>query len=97
MTHGEVVKFKNMFPWINLKLMNENPKEYDYFILKLYLMELKTGFKVGRINKTNNKGTKVTYEIIENKEEALKYKELIENKVKEFNEKYNEKLRVMYS
>lgn len=89
-----VVGYSKQFPTVNLKMQNDDPIGYDYSILILYSLETDKGFKVKKIGKTTGKGTKVTYETIKDKEDAIKYKEILESKVKDFNKKYKRKLKV---
>lgn len=88
----QVMSYGKEFPSVNLKMQKDDPMGYEYSLLILYSLETDKGFKVKKIGKTTVKGTKVTYEPIKDKEAAIKYKELLESKVKDFNNKYKRKL-----
>jgi len=90
----QVMGFQKEYPTVNLKMQKEDEKGYEYSILILYTLETERGFKVKKIGKTTRKGTKVTYEVIKSKDEALDYKKLLEQKVKEFNNKWDTKIEV---
>ena len=76
---------------LNLDLMKNSRKFYDLAIIKLYILELESGFIVKRINKTYRKGTKVIFKRCESQEEASKYSEKVNEMVREYKEKYKEK------
>lgn len=88
------VGFSKDFNKLNLKLKNEDEKKYDYAILLLYLNELDRGFKVKKINKTTNKGTKVSYIAIKTEEELNQYMKEVSSFIDEFNKKWNEDLKL---
>ena len=73
---------------LNLELMNNNRKFYDFAILGLYTLEIDNGFIVKRINKTYRKGTKVTFKRCESQEEAKLYSEKANEMMREYKEKY---------
>lgn len=90
----QVMGFQKIYSAVDLKMQQENEKVYEYSILLLYTFETERGFKVKKIGKTNRNGTKVTYEVIKNEEEAIEYKKLLEQKVKEFNDKWGANIKV---
>ena len=90
----QVMGFQKTYPTVNLEMEKKNEKVYEYSILLLYTFETERGFKVKKIGKTTRNGTKVTYEVIKSGEEALKYKGLLERKVKEFNNKWDTKIKI---
>lgn len=90
----QVMGFQKTYTAVDLKMQQENEKVYEYSILLLYTFETERGFKVKKIGKTNRSGTKVTYEVIKSEEEAIEYKKLLEQKVKEFNDKWGAKIKV---
>lgn len=94
MSEIQVMGFQNTYPTINLKMQRENKKGYDYSILVLHAIETGNGFKVKKINKTTSKGTKVTFEAIKNEKDALDYRNLVDQKVKEFNDKWGTKMKL---
>lgn len=95
MSEVQVMGFQKTCPTVNLKIQ-EDKKGYDYAILVLHAIEVENGFKVKKINKTTSKGTKVTFEAIKSEKDALDYKSLLEQKVKDFNDKWGTKIRVSY-
>lgn len=95
MVYIETIEFQKSYSELNTKMKDSNPKFFDYMILQLYVFEYDKGYKVKKIYKTNSKGTKVTYEPIKSKEELDKYINLIKDKVKEFNDKWNDNLCVI--
>lgn len=90
----QVMGFQKTYPTVDLKMQQENEKVYKYSILLLYTFETERGFKVKKIGKATTKGTKVTYEVIKNEKDALEYKSFLEQKVKEFNDKWGTKIKV---
>lgn len=90
----QVMGFQKEYSTVNLKMQKEDERIYDYSILILYTLETERGFKVKKMGKTTRKGTKVTYEVIKSEGEALDYKKLLEQKVKEFNDKLGIKIKV---
>lgn len=90
----QVMGFQKTYTAVDLKMQQENEKVYEYSILLLYTFETERGFKVKKVGKTTRKGTKVTYEVIKSEGEALEYKKLLEQKVKEFNDKWGAKIKV---
>lgn len=90
----QVIEFQKTYPVVNLEMQKENGKKYDYSILLLYTLETEKGFKVKRIGKTTRKGTKVTYTSFKSEGDALDYKKLLEQKVKDFNDKWSSKLNI---
>lgn len=91
----QCIEFQKEFPTINLKMQKENEREYEYSMLVLYTLETEHGFMVKRIGKTTSKGTKVNYIPFKSKEDVRKYSELLESKVKAFNEKYGTDLKLV--
>lgn len=89
-----VQEYQIEYPTVNLKIRNSNERLYDYSILTLYTMECEKGFKVKKINKTTNKGTKVTFEPFKSKEDIQEYKKFLENKMAEYNEKWKANVRL---
>ena len=76
---------------LNLDLMKNSRKFYDFAILGLYTLEIDNGFIVKRINKTYRKGTKVTFKRCESQEEAKLYSKKANEMMREYKEKYKEK------
>lgn len=90
----QVMEFQKEYTTVNLEMQKEDQREYEYAILILYTLETDKGFKVKKIGKTTRKGTKVTYEAFKSETDSLDYKKLLEQKVKEFNDKWNAKLKI---
>lgn len=86
--------FTKIFRSINLDLMQTDEKCYDYAILLIYIDECSNGYKVKKINKTTEKGTTVVYEAIANANDFKRYKEMIADKINEFNDKWNENVQL---
>ena len=81
-------EFQKNYASVNSNLQKEDAKGYDYMIILIYLEELKKGYKVKRVNKKTKKGTTVTYSRIGSKEELEDYMKLIQDKIQEFNDKW---------
>lgn len=88
-----VMEYQIEYPTVNTKLKVENERLYDYSVLTLYTMECEKGFKVKKINKTTNKGTKVTFEPFKSEEDVQKYKNFLEIKMNDYNEKWDAKVK----
>lgn len=84
------VEFCKNYGGINLEFKKNEPKQYDIAMIAIHLEELKNGFMVKRINKTNSKGTKVVYRAIKDEEELDNYVSFLEELVEEFNKKWDE-------
>jgi hypothetical protein len=82
-------EFQKNYASVNLDFQKKDAKGYDYMIILIYLEELKKGYKVKRINKTTKKGTTVIYSRIGSKEELEDYMKLLQDKIQEFNEKWD--------
>ncbi|MDR7856037.1 hypothetical protein [Tissierella sp.] len=91
----QVMNFTKTFSGINLALKKSDEKSFDYAALLIYINECNKGFKVNRINKTTKGGTSVVYELIKDEADMSEYKKLVGNKVKEFNNKWNEELTLI--
>lgn len=89
MDNIKVIEFGKEFPSVNLDLMKNNPKDYDMAILVAYTLEVERGFIVKKQNKTTKKGTKFTYKLCEDEEEAKEYNLKLHELLKQYNEKYN--------
>lgn len=80
---------------INSKLKEKiSNQEYDFVILGLYTEKCREGFKVKKIYKTNNFGTKVKYEAIKDKNDFDEYIEKVNKLVDAHNDKYGTKLKI---
>lgn len=64
----QVIEFQKEFPTVNLKLLQQEERKYEYSILILYTLETENGFMVKKVGKTTNKGTKVNYTPFKNDE-----------------------------
>lgn len=84
--------FSKSFTSINLEL-KKNEKDFNEILIAIYTLHLKEGFKVGKINKTTKKGTKVKYVPIKSDEELRKYIDEINQMMKVCNEKYGSELK----
>lgn len=85
----EVFEYQKEYPMLNLKFKKENEKDFENGLICCYILELENGFKVKKVNKTNNKGTKITYTKIKSEEENTEYMKSIDDMIDKFNEKYN--------
>lgn len=90
----QVMGYGMEYPTLNLKLKNEDEKIFDYLVLHCYTKECEKGFKVKRIFKTTNKGTKVNYVAIKDKDDFEEYKKVIQKMVEDFNSKYKSDVKV---
>lgn len=88
-------EFTKTYSGVNLEFKNKNAKGYDYTMLLIYQEELKKGYKVKKVNNTTKKGTTVVYSQIKSKEELEDYFKSIQDKVQEFNEKWEEDLQLV--
>ena len=64
--------FALTWPGLTAKMQQENPLEYDLCILYIKREKLNNGFVAKRICKANSKGTKITFEKVQTREEAKK-------------------------
>lgn len=80
MGYATVMEFQKEFPTVNLDMMKNNEKEYDYAMLILFTLEAERGFKAKRVGKTTKKGTKVTYTAFKNKEDVKEFDSIIRKK-----------------
>ena len=85
----EVIGYTADYPYINLGLKNNNPKEYKLALIVCHNEEFKKGMQVERIYKTTKKGTSIKYKHITSKEDAIKYREKIQNMVNEFEKEFS--------
>lgn len=91
---GICTEFSKSYKGINLRFKSKEPKKYDIAIIAIHLEEIDRNFIVKRINKTNNKGTKVIYKSITNKEEFDNYIKFLKELIKNFNEKWGEDVKL---
>lgn len=94
MGYATVMEFQKEFPTVNLDMMKNNEKQYEYSMLILFTLEAARGFKVKRVGKTTKQGTKVTYTAFKSKEDVKEFDSIMRKKVDEFNTKWNENLKV---
>jgi hypothetical protein len=73
------------------KLINEK-RLFDLAMMAAYIKGYKKGFKVKNISKTHKNGTKLTYIKINNNDELDEYKEFLIEMIREYNNKYGEKI-----
>lgn len=85
----EVIGYTADYPYINLELKNKEISKYEMALLICHIEELKKGMKVKKIYQTTKKGTSIKYEAINTKEEALEYRDKIQNMVDEYNNRYH--------
>ncbi|MGL4761096.1 MAG: hypothetical protein ACRCWG_06505 [Sarcina sp.] len=84
-----VVEYQTTYEDVDLDLMNKSKEIYDLAILKIHTVEIKNGMLVKRIYKTSNQGTKVIFKRCTSQEEADEYSKMVNEKIKEYKEKYN--------
>ena len=82
-----VIGFRKEYPSINLDLMKNNEQMYDMAILAVYMAELKKGFIVKKQFKTTKKGTKFTYKVCKDEEEAKEYSLKVHELLRQYKEK----------
>lgn len=82
----ETVKITQDYPDMNLKLLKSDPEMFNYLLLVYYVSI--TDFKVSKVGKTTNKGTRITYTRIKDTEDLMEYEKLFNDMVDRFNEKY---------
>jgi hypothetical protein len=87
-----VAGFSKEFTSVNLEL-KQRGQVFSETLIAIYTLHLNEGFKVGKINKTTKKGTKVKYVPIKSDEELKDHIEEINKMIEENNEKYNAELR----
>lgn len=81
--------YTKKFPALNLELMEENIEFYEAAKIAIELREAERGFKVKRFYKTGKSGTSIVCEAFKTEEEVRQCISKIEEKMKEFNEKYD--------
>lgn len=83
-----VIGFRKEYPSINLDLMKSNEQIYDMAILAVYTSELERGFIVKKQFKTTKKGTKFTYKLCKDEDEANEYSFKIHELLRQYKEKH---------
>ena len=73
----KVVEYQKNYNLLTKKLLQESPNAYKYLILTVKTKELEIGFKVIRVNKATNKGTKITCKEFKSEEELNEYSEVL--------------------
>ena len=84
----KVIGYTADYPYINLELKNNNPREYKIALIICHNEEFKKGMQVERIYKTTKKGTSIKYKSISSKEDAVKCMEKIQRMVDDFNKEF---------
>lgn len=87
-----VVGFSKKFTSVNLDL-KQKEQVFSEVLIGIYTLHLSEGFKVGKINKTTKKGTKVKYVPIKSDEELKDYIEEINKRLEEHNQNYGAELK----
>lgn len=77
MTNLTITKYQKNYNLLTKNLLLELPNVYEYLILVIKTKELENGFKVTRVNKATNKGTKVTCKEFKSEEELNEYSEVL--------------------
>lgn len=73
MSEGVTLRgFAFTWPLLTAKMQQENPVEYEKYILYIRREKLCNGFAAKRICKANSQGTKITFEKVQSREEAKK-------------------------
>lgn len=84
--------FSKNFTSVDLE-MTKKGEVFNQILIAIYSFHICEGFKVGKINKTTKKGTKVRYIPFKSDKELKEYVEKINKMIKECNEKYGSELK----
>lgn len=88
MSDAVVIELRKEYPIINLDLMKNNEQMYDMAILVAYMAELERGLIAKKQFKTTKKGTKFTYKVCKDEEEAKEYSLKVHELLRQYKEKY---------
>lgn len=82
------------YPKLDIKNLIKEKKLFDLEMISAYVKEYRKGFKVKKISKTHETGTRFTYIRIKNDDELDEYKRFIIEMIREYNNKYNDKINI---
>lgn len=74
-TSMSVVGFKMTYSVLDSELYKKDDARYKLGLIIIAANEFNNGFKIKRIGKATKKGTSITFELIKNKNEALRIRE----------------------
>lgn len=79
---------------LNIENLIKDKQSFDYEVIAAYIKEYEKGSKVKKVSKTHRTGTTFTYIKIENKEEIDQYNNLLNEMIKEYNNKYDTQITI---
>jgi hypothetical protein len=68
---GKIIEYQMMYPGMTKEFQDFFPDIYQLLLLNFRTVELKKGYRAVKIAKATNKGTEITYCVIETEDEFI--------------------------
>lgn len=88
------LEYEVMYSNLDVEKLVKEKKSFELETVIAYIKEYKKGFKVKAISKTHKTGTKFTYIKIKNDDELSEYETYLTEMIREYNNKYNDKIAI---